>query len=215
MSQAWRGRKGRRVLACAAGAITALALSGCGGSNDATISGKIMDSDGQPLPGAVVVVGDGTLRAATVTKGDGTYSISNQPTGNTQVHVFAPGFVYDPGHNLKSLNSGSNEYDVKLEPQRAGAGPRFQGDPTATVSGSNIQMQARIVAGSTSPVGSELLAVDAADGRAVLLTLSGLGTADGSIAKSKVRPNAQWLFIATDDACQETPTFPTAQTSTT
>lgn len=213
MTRSRRIRKGRQALVCAACTLMALAFSACGGGTDATITGKVADSAGQPIPGAVVVVGDGSLRSATVTGGDGSYSLSNQPTGDTPVHVFAPGFVYDAGHNVKSLQSGNNTYDTKLKPQRSGAGPRFNGDPSATVSGANVQLQAPIVAGSGSPIGSELLAVDAADGHAVLLTLSGSGTASGSIAKSKVKPNAQWLFIATDDACQESPTFPTAQTA--
>jgi hypothetical protein len=192
-------------------AAVALAASACGGGTDATVTGRVADSAGQPLPGAVIVVGGGSVRGATVAHSDGTYSLSNQPTGDTPVHVFAPGFVYDAGHTVKSLNSGANTYNPKLKPQRGGAGPRFGADPTVTVSGSTIHLRAQIVAGPGSPVGSELLAVDVADGRAVLLTMSG-GTATGSIATSQVHPHAQWLFIATDDACQESTTFPTAQT---
>lgn len=194
-------------------AVTLASMAACGGgSNDASLSGKIADSDGQPLPGAVVVVGDGNVRTAVVVGHDGTYSLDNLATGNTPVRVFAPGFVYDPGHNLKALNSGSNSYDVRLKPQAAGHGPVFTADPTISVQGSSYQLQAPLQAGPGSPLGDELFAVDVTDGFAVLLTSGGSGTATGSIAKSKVHSAAQWLFIATDDACQESPTFPSAQT---
>lgn len=201
-----------RRLAPLAIAATTLACSACGSSNDATITGKIADSAGQPLPDAVVVVGDGQTRAAQVTKHDGTYSIDDQRTGNTPVHVFAPGFIYDPGHSLKSLNSGTNTYDVRLKPQPNSRGPRFSGDPTVTVSGKRVQLQAPIVAGPGSPVGSELLAVDVSDNFALVLTMSGSGSATANVPRSKVSANAQWLFIATDDACQESNTFPSATT---
>ncbi|MBV8527501.1 MAG: carboxypeptidase regulatory-like domain-containing protein [Candidatus Dormibacteraeota bacterium] len=194
-------------------AVTLVAVAACGGGgNDASLSGKIMDSAGQALPGAVVVVGNGSRRTSVVAAHDGTYSLNNVATGNTPVHVFAPGFVYDPGHNLKSLNSGDNAYDVRLKPQPAGRGPSFTADPTITSQGSSYSLQAPLQAGPGSPVGDELLAVDVTDGFAVLLTAGGSGTATGSIAKSKVHSGAQWLFIATDDACQESPTFPSAQT---
>jgi hypothetical protein len=210
---------GRRALAGAwrwlpplAMAAATVTFTACGSSNDATIAGKIADSAGQPLPDAVVVVGDGQVRTAQITKHDGTYSIDNQRTGTTPVHVFAPGFIYDPGHQLKSLNSGTNSYDVRLKPQPNDRGPRFSGDPTVTVAGKTVQLQAPIVAGPGSPVGSELLAVDVNDSFAVLLTMNGSGAATGSVARSKVSANAQWLFIATDDACQESNTFPSATT---
>ena len=194
-------------------AITLLSLAACGGgSNDASLTGKIADSDGQALPGAVVVVGDGAVRTAVVVGHDGTYSLDNIATGNTPVHVFAPGFVYDPGHQLPSLNSGSNTYDVRLKPQPSGHGPTFTADPTVTRSGSSYQLQAPLQAGPGSPVGDELLAVDVTDGFAVLLSNGASGTASGTIAKSKVHSGAEWLFIATDNACQESPTFPSAQT---
>ena len=194
-------------------AVTLAAMAACGGgSKDASLSGKIADSAGQALPGAVVVVGDGSVRTSVVVGHDGTYSLNNLATGNTPVHVFAAGFVYDPGHNLKSLNSGDNAYDVRLKPQPAGHGPTFTADPTVTTQGSSYSLQAPIQAGPGSPVGDELLAVDVTDGFAVLLTSGGSGTATGSIAKSKVRSGAQWLFIATDNACQESPTFPSALT---
>ena len=194
-------------------AVTLASVAACGGgSNDASLSGKIADSDGQALPGAVVVVGDGGVRTSVVVGHDGTYSLSNIATGNTPVHVFAPGFVYDPGHNLKSLNSGDNSYDVRLKPQPAGHGPTFTADPTVTTQGSSYQLQAPLQAGPGSPVGDELLAVDVTDGFAVLLSNGASGTATGSIAKSKVHSGALWQFIATDDACQESPTFPSAQT---
>lgn len=194
-------------------AVTLASMAGCGGgSNDASLSGKVMDSAGQALPGAVVVVGNGSTRTAVVAGHDGTYSLHNVTTGNTPVHVFAPDFVYDPGHNLKSLNSGDNNYDVRLKPQPAGHGPVFTADPTITTQGSSYSLQAPLQAGPGSPVGDELLAVDVTDGFAVLLTSGGSGTATGSIAKSKVHSGAQWLFIATDNACQESPTFPSAQT---
>lgn len=204
-----RGRSVRGAVAAGLG-VSALLLTACGASTpDANISGKVADSDGQPLPDAVIVVGEGQVRTATVTKHDGTYSLSNQLTGNTAVHVFAPGFVYDPGHTLKSLNSGDNTYDVKLKPQQAGAGPTFSADPTISVSGSTLNFQASISAGPGSPIGSELLAVDVTDGFAVLLNQGGSG-ASGSVARKKVSAYASWIFIATDDACQESTTFPSA-----
>lgn len=190
--------------------MSALVLSACGASSpDANISGKIADSAGQALPDAVIVVGDGQIRKATVTNTHGDYSLSNQLTGNTPVHVFAPGFIYDPGHGLKSLNSGDNTYNVRLNPQPAGSGPTFSGDPTISVSGSMLNLQAPITAGSGSPIGSELLAVDITDGFAVLLNQGGSG-ASGSVAKKKVSTTAAWIFIATDDACRESTTFPSA-----
>ena len=193
-------------------AVTVLFLAACGSSsNDASISGKIADSDGQAIPGAVVVAGDGDIRTATVTAHDGTYSMSNIATGNTQVHVFAAGFIYDPGHTLKPLNDGDNTYDVRLKPQQAGNGPTFTADPTIKLNGSSYQLTAPIQAGPGSPVGDELLAVDVTDGFAVLLTNGG-GGATATVAKSKVHDNAQWTFIATDNACQESPTFPSATT---
>lgn len=194
-------------------AVTLASMAACGGgSNDASLSGKVMDSAGQALPGAVVVVGNGNTRTAVVVGHDGTYSLNNVATGSTPVHVFAPDFVYDPGHNLKSLNSGDNSYDVRLKPQPAGHGPVFTADPTITAQGSSYSLQAPLQAGPGSPVGDELLAVDVTDGFAVLLTSGGSGTATGSVAKSKVHSGAQWVFIATDNACQESPTFPSAQT---
>ena len=194
-------------------AVMLASMAACGGgSNDASLHGKIADSDGQALPGAVVVVGNGSVRTSVVVGHDGTYTLSNIATGNTPVHVFAPGFVYDPGHALKPLNSGDNTYDVRLKPQPAGHGPTFTADPTITTQGSSYQLQAPLQAGPGSAVGDELLAVDVTDGFAVLLTRGASGTATGSIAKSKVHGAAQWLFIATDDACQESPTFPSAQT---
>lgn len=193
-------------------AVALASMAACGGgSSDASLSGKIADSDGQALPGAVVVIGDGSVRTSVVVGHDGMYSLSKVATGNTPVHVFAAGFVYDPGHNLKPLNSGANTYDVRLKPQAAGHGPTFTADPTITTQGSSYQLQAPIQAGPGSPIGDELLAVDVTDGFAVLLT-GGSGTATASIAKSKVHSAAQWLFIATDNACQESPTFPSAQT---
>ena len=193
--------------------MAALAFTACGASsNDASISGKITDSAGQALLVAVVVVGDGQIRPATVVKHDGTYNFDNQATGNTPVHVFAPGFVYDPGHNLKSLNSGPNTYDVRLKPQPGDKGPRFTADPTVTRQGSQLNLQAPIQAGPGSPIGDELLAVDVTDHFAVLLTYGGSGAASGSVASKKVSANASWVFIATDNACQESPTFPFATT---
>jgi hypothetical protein len=189
-----------------------MTVAACGSSNDASLSGKIADSAGQPLPGAVVVAGDGATRKAAVAGHDGSYSLDSVATGSTPVHVFAPGFVYDPGHQLKSLNSGDNTYNVRLKPQRAGHGATFTAEPTVTILGMNLQLQAPIQAGPGSLVGSELLAVDIPDGFAIVLNNGGSGTASASIATSKVHANAQWLFIATDDACQESPTFPSAQT---
>lgn len=188
-----------------------LLVTGCGGARtgDANISGKITDSDGQNLPDAVVVVGDGQIRAAAVTDRQGGYTVNNQLTGNTPVHVFAPGFVYDPGHQLKPLSSGDNQYDVKLTPQRSGVGPTFAADPTITLSGATLQLSAQITAGPGSPVGSELLAVDVTDGFAVLLNQGG-ASATGTVARKKVSADAAWIFIATDDACQESTTFPSA-----
>ncbi|MGH7685439.1 MAG: carboxypeptidase-like regulatory domain-containing protein [Candidatus Dormibacteria bacterium] len=193
--------------------VSALAFTACGGSsNDASISGKISDSAGQALPVAVVVIGNGQIRTATVVKHDGTYSFDDQPTGNTPVHVFAPGFVYDPGHNLKSLNAGTNSYDVRLNPQPSDKGPRFTADPTVTRQGSELNLKAPIQAGPGSPIGDELLAVDVTDHFAVLMTNGGSGNATGSVAGNKVSANAGWVFIATDNACQESPTFPFATT---
>ena len=206
-------RRRNAALLAPAVLVAALAFSACGGSsNDASISGKITDSAGQALPVAVVVVGDGQIRPATVVKHDGTYTFDNQPTGNTPVHVFAPGFVYDPGHNLKSLASGANSYDVRLKPQPSDRGPRFTADPTVTRQGSQLNLQAPIQAGPGSPIGDELLAVDVTDHFAVLMTHGGSGAASGSVASKKVSAGASWVFIATDDACQESPTFPFATT---
>src|SRR5690606_40445166 len=50
---------------------------------ETTVSGRVTDSDGQPLPGVTVVIKGNP--AATVTAADGTYSLANVPRSATLV----------------------------------------------------------------------------------------------------------------------------------
>jgi carboxypeptidase family protein len=196
----------------AAVGVALLLLSGCGGrAATATLIGTVADSRGRPLAGAAVVVGEGSTRRGVITGANGDYRFDVLPTGRIPVEVFAAGMIYDPGHNLQPLSAGANTYDVRLTTQPAGAGPRFRGGPTAQVSGSVVHLQVQIDAGPGSPVGSDLLAVDSDDGVAVQLSRSASGIASADVPRSTVRDRASWRFVGTDNACQETPTFPAAQ----
>lgn len=187
-----------------------LLVSGCQGAASADLSGTVADIGGHPLSGAAVVVGDGSIRRGVITGAGGTYHLGGLPVGRIPVHVFAPGMIYDPGHHLRALTAGANTDDVRLAAQRPDAGPRFRGDPIAATLGGLVHLQVQVDPGPGSPVGSELLAIDSTDGIAVLLARSAWGMTSAEIDRSKIGDGAEWRFIATDDACQESPTFPRA-----
>ena len=85
-------------------AILTVALCGCGGGGGssaslspeprgATVTGTVLDAaTGGPIAGASVAVG---TRAA-VTADDGTYTVSNVPTGSQELHVVAAGYEEFP-----------------------------------------------------------------------------------------------------------------------
>jgi Carboxypeptidase regulatory-like domain len=176
----------------------------------ASLTGTVADRAGHPLSGAAIVVGDGTLRRATVTDTNGRYHLDDLRLGRSSVHVFAPGKIYDAGHQLPPLRPGTNRHDVRLEAQPPRAGPRFRRDPTAAFVGRTLHLQAAIDPGPGSPVGDELLAIDTTDHIAVLLRRSPSGIASAQIRHPDAYADAAWIFVATDKACQEALTFPVA-----
>jgi hypothetical protein len=196
-------------------ALVALVLiTACGSRGAAaSLAGTVEDSAGRPLAGAAVVVGDGSVRRADLTDASGTYRFDRLATGRVPVHVFAPGMIYDPGHGLHPLSPGANTFDVRLSAQQPGTGPSFVGDSTAKVSGTVVELSVQVEAGPGVPGGTELLALDAADGVAVLLRRSASGIASAEIPRAQVPAGVVWRFIATDNACQETPAFPSARTA--
>ena len=192
-----------------------LLFAGCAArTQSASLTGVVEDNAGRPVAGAAVVVGAGPVRRGVMTGQTGTYHFDSLPTGGVAVHVFGPGMIYDPGHRLQPLIKGANTYDVRLVAQRPDAGPRFGGDPVVAMSRTTVHLEVKVDAGPGSPVGSELLAIDSADGVAVLLHRDATGVASAEVRRGEVDAHGEWRFIATDDSCQETPTFPAARSST-
>jgi len=63
----------------------------------ARLEGRVLDPDGRPVAGAVVVVSGGTAAPLTVrTEDDGRFSIAVPASGAVMVRASAPGFVADP-----------------------------------------------------------------------------------------------------------------------
>lgn len=58
-----------------------------------TISGEIKDEDGQPLPGALVIVSSDTAKKSAVTDSSGKYEITGIPPGSYNVKVELSGFA--------------------------------------------------------------------------------------------------------------------------
>jgi len=74
--------------------------AGVGGSYDASrpmspgqLGGRVVDSQGQPIPGATVVVESGGTRQTAVTDATGHYVVSGVPTGSTIVSSALSGFT--------------------------------------------------------------------------------------------------------------------------
>lgn len=193
--------------------LMAFFVGACGSERPVTASvvGRITDASGQVIPDAVVVVGDGPTRRAAVTGTSGTYSFDGLSPGQVSVHVFAPGVIYDAGHGLRPFMPGKTTYNVSLRANPPSLGPTFVGIPTVSRSANRIHLSIDMEPGPGSPVGSELLAVDASDDIGVLLHRGPSGVASGEVPVPASGPTVEWRFLATDDACQSSTSFPTAR----
>ena len=56
------------------------------------ITGTILDSQSQPIPGAVVEIINTQYSA--VADADGKFSLSNLPEGQDELHITAPNFIH-------------------------------------------------------------------------------------------------------------------------
>lgn len=88
------------------------------GSTSAAINGQVTDSNGEPLPGAVVVarhVPTGTIFGST-TRVDGFYNIANMKAGGPYtISVSYVGFKKQEVKNVNLKLSSNLEFDFKLE----------------------------------------------------------------------------------------------------
>lgn len=77
-----------------------------------TVSGKVVDSKGQPLPGVTVII-DGTT-SGTITDSDGNYTITNVPFGSTLIFSFV-------GMKTQEISiSGRVRIDITMEEETIG-----------------------------------------------------------------------------------------------
>lgn len=104
-------------------AILTVALCGCGGGGGgsaspgpeprgATVTGTVLDAaTGGPVAGASIAVG---TRGA-VTADDGTYTVSNVPTGSQELHMAAAGYEEFPTNSsptfLVTVSLGTTTLD--------------------------------------------------------------------------------------------------------
>jgi hypothetical protein len=77
------------------------------------INGRLFDQSGMPLPGATVVVeADGQRRSAT-TGSDGSYVLSNVPSGNVTLTAQLSGFLTST--QMVQFDQGGQQVDLRLE----------------------------------------------------------------------------------------------------
>src|SRR5262245_34918058 len=79
-----------------------------------TISGEVKDEDGQPLPGALVIVSSDTVKKSAVTDGTGKYEISGLAPGAYNVKVELSGFASINQPEVQ-VSAGANEMPFTLK----------------------------------------------------------------------------------------------------
>ena len=79
-----------------------------------TISGEVKDEDGQPLPGALVIVSADTVKKSAVTDSSGKYEISGIPAGAYNIKVELSGFSSINQADVQ-ISTGTSEMPFTLK----------------------------------------------------------------------------------------------------
>jgi hypothetical protein len=100
--------KGRVTGAVVAVGLLALFLAGCGGGGTVaptnTVTGQVVKIDDTGLVGATVSIGG----VSGPTDGNGSYSLTDVPTGNQPVLVTATGYTLPGGALAANITTGTN-----------------------------------------------------------------------------------------------------------
>lgn len=144
-----------------------------------TVSGKITDTGGQPLPGVSVVV-KGTVQG-TVSNADGNYSLPNVPGNATLRFTFVGMLSQDVAvNNQTTINVSMKEEAVGL------------GEVVVTALG--IRKESKSLGYATSQVNSDQLTVNrtpnlmnALTGKIAGVSISSLGTGPNGTSKIRIR----------------------------
>ncbi len=86
-------------------------------AGDASLSGRVTDSNGEPLPGANVVITGPSLSdpVGTVAGADGSYTISGLAAGRFVLEVSYIGYREAVVADLEVSSGKSSQFDVSLE----------------------------------------------------------------------------------------------------
>jgi TonB-linked SusC/RagA family outer membrane protein len=144
-----------------------------------TVSGKVTDKNGQPLPGVAIVVKGTTL--GNVTNADGTYSISGIPAGSTLKFSFV-------GLQPQEVEVGTKStINVSLVEEAVGLGE-------VVVTALGIKKESKSLGYATSNVNSDQLSVNRTSnmmntlsGKIAGVSISSLGTGPGGTSKIRIR----------------------------
>lgn len=144
-----------------------------------SVSGKVTDVNGQPMPGVSVVV-KGTTQG-TITGADGNYTISNLPANATLSFTFV-------GMSLQEVEVG-NKTSIDIVLQEAAIGL-----DEVVVTALGIQKSSKSLGYATSKVSSDQLTVNrtpnlmnALSGKIAGVSISSLGTGPNGTSKIRIR----------------------------
>lgn len=171
------------------------------GASYGTISGVVLNFEGQPIEGAVVVVGENSPNATTDSNGQ--FTINDVPTGSQSINIISGGF-YTLNRALAAVLPATNLGNIKIK--------EFAEDledlPKVSISnvvitGSTLSVTAIITPGvnadAVNDVRAELLYYNT--GSAMTLTGTGVytGTATITIPSNAVGPYLSVIVFAIDE----------------
>ncbi|MFH1230217.1 MAG: carboxypeptidase-like regulatory domain-containing protein [Planctomycetota bacterium] len=168
------------------------------GSNVGTVSGKIIDADGQPIEGAVVVLGQNSPH--TVTDPDGQFTINNVPIGSQEINVICGGYyTFNRGSVRMSSITNLGNIQIKEFAGNMDDVPQVSID-NASISGSTISITATITPGASADaitdVRAELLYYNT--GKVMTLSGSNVYTATVTIPSNAAGPYLSVVVFAID-----------------
>jgi TonB-linked SusC/RagA family outer membrane protein len=144
-----------------------------------TVSGKVTDKNGQPLPGVAVVVKGTTI--GNVTNSDGTYTVSGVPAGATLKFTFV-------GLQPQEVEVGTKStVNVSLVEEAVGLGE-------VVVTALGIKKESKSLGYATSNVNSDQLSINRTSnmmntlsGKIAGVSISSLGTGPNGTSKIRIR----------------------------
>jgi hypothetical protein len=181
-----------------------------------TVAGRVFDRrTGASLGGANVTVGNDTHQRATVAHGAGRYAFTGiAPARNLDVIAFLPGYTYLLlNRDLVAGGSVTADFGIIPEPNPELV-PTIHEPRISTVSaepGQEVVFTMRVRPGSEVPLSPEVIVMNPALGRLVLLTPAGGDLWGGTwqVPDDLADGVYPWTFFAVDEACREPVVFPT------